>query len=112
MIELGGARGLGPAAQEVVRLRVVAALESGQVRTYRRAAEVSGVSERSVGTWWRKYKAAGRESLAAPVKSRSGPGELARWPARSGRPAPWRGWWMSPTQRTFRWACQADGVWS
>ncbi|WP_329461015.1 IS630 family transposase [Streptomyces sp. NBC_01431] len=68
MIELGGARGLGPAAQEVVRLRVVAALESGQVRTYRRAAEVFGVSERSVGTWWRKYKAAGRESLAAVGK--------------------------------------------
>ncbi|MFE0705262.1 IS630 family transposase [Streptomyces sp. NPDC058872] len=60
----------------MVRLRVVAALESGQVRTYRRAAEVFGVSERSVGTWWRKYKAAGREALAAPVKSRSGPGDL------------------------------------
>ncbi|MPY32902.1 hypothetical protein FNH09_17005 [Streptomyces adustus] len=39
-----------PAAQEVVRLRVVAALESGYVRTYRQAAEVFGVSERSVGT--------------------------------------------------------------
>ncbi|WP_189969741.1 IS630 family transposase [Streptomyces violascens] len=76
MIELGGARGLSPAVQEVVRLRVVAALESGQVRTYRQAAEVFGVSQRSVGTWWRKYKCAGREALAAPVKSRSGPGEL------------------------------------
>lgn len=76
MIEVGGARGLGPAVQEVVRLRVVAALESGQVRTYRRAAEVFGVSERSVGTWWRKYRVMGREALAAPVKSRSGPSEL------------------------------------
>lgn len=28
------------------------------------------------GIWWRKCKAAGRESLAAPVKCRSGPGEL------------------------------------
>lgn len=67
---------MGPAVQEVVRLRVVAALESGQVRTYRRAAEVFGVSERSVGTWWRKYRVMGREALAAPVKSRSGPSEL------------------------------------
>ncbi|MCX4673565.1 helix-turn-helix domain containing protein [Streptomyces sp. NBC_01381] len=73
MIEVGGARRLGPAAQEVVRLRVVAVLESGQVRTYRQAAEVFGVSERSVGTWWRTFKAAGGESPAAPVKSRSGP---------------------------------------
>ncbi|MCX5205909.1 IS630 family transposase [Streptomyces sp. NBC_00237] len=54
----------------------VAALESGQVQTYRQAAEVFGVSVRSVGTWWRKYQAAGREALAAPVKSRTGPGEL------------------------------------
>jgi transposase len=76
VIELGGAGRLGPAAQEVVRLRVVAAPESGQVRTYRQAAEVFGVSERSVGTWWRTFKAAGAESLAAPVRSRSGPGEL------------------------------------
>ncbi|MFI5808794.1 hypothetical protein [Streptomyces sp. NPDC051561] len=49
-MEPGGARGLGPAAQEVVRLRVVAALESGQIRTHPRAAEAFGVSERSVGT--------------------------------------------------------------
>ncbi|MFI6688520.1 IS630 family transposase [Streptomyces sp. NPDC050485] len=76
MIELGGARRPGPAGQEVVRLWVVAALESGQVRTYRQATEVFGVSERSVGTWWRTLKAAGAESLGAPVKSRSGPGEL------------------------------------
>ncbi|WP_350309887.1 helix-turn-helix domain-containing protein [Streptomyces yunnanensis] len=54
----------------------VAALESGQVRTCRQAAKMFGVSQRSVGTWWRKYKAAGREALAAPVKSRSGPDEL------------------------------------
>lgn len=31
-----------------------------------------GVSSRSVGTWWRKYRDSGRESLAAPVKSRAG----------------------------------------
>ncbi|MFD1325824.1 IS630 family transposase [Micromonospora sonneratiae] len=76
MIELGDARRLSPAAQEVVRLRVVAALESGRVRTYGQAAEMFGVSPRSVGTWWRKYQTAGREALAVPVKSRSGPGEL------------------------------------
>ncbi|MBF6302880.1 helix-turn-helix domain-containing protein, partial [Nocardia amamiensis] len=65
-------RRLSPAAQEVVRLRVVAALESGRVSGYREAAEMFGVSQRSVGTWWRKYQAGGRESLAAPVKSRTG----------------------------------------
>ncbi|WP_327116245.1 IS630 family transposase [Nocardia sp. NBC_01730] len=68
-------RRLSPAAQEVVRLRVVAALESGRVSGYREAAEMFGVSQRSVGTWWRKYQAGGRESLAAPVKSRTGRGE-------------------------------------
>ncbi|MBP2400786.1 helix-turn-helix domain-containing protein [Streptomyces syringium] len=59
MSELGDARRLGPAAQEVLRLRVVAALESGRVRGYRQAAEVFGVAERSVGSWWRKYQAWG-----------------------------------------------------
>ncbi len=51
MIEVEDARRLSPAAREVVRLRVVAALELGTVRTYRQAAEVFGVSARSVGSW-------------------------------------------------------------
>jgi alkylated DNA nucleotide flippase Atl1 len=75
VIELEGARGLGPAAQEVVRLRVVAALESGQVRTYRQVAEVFGgplwtralvaelirmvtgitMTEQGVGKWLRRH---------------------------------------------------------
>ncbi|GHH56016.1 hypothetical protein GCM10018773_61270 [Streptomyces candidus] len=42
MIELGGARGLGPAAQEVVRLRVVAALQSHRLgRCARRDGDVT-----------------------------------------------------------------------
>jgi transposase len=45
------------------------------VRTYRQAAEVFGVSERSAGTWWRKYRVGGRPALAVPVKARTGPGE-------------------------------------
>ncbi|WP_408638742.1 helix-turn-helix domain-containing protein [Nocardia gipuzkoensis] len=53
------ARRLSPAAQEVVRLRVVAALESERVRSYGEAAEVFGVSRRSVGTWWRGPISAG-----------------------------------------------------
>ena len=57
-------------------MRVVAALESERVRTYGEAAAMFGVSRRSVGTWWRKYQAGGREALAAPVKSRTGRGEL------------------------------------
>jgi hypothetical protein len=66
------ARRLSPAAQEVVRLRVVAALESGRVSTYGEAAEMFGVSQRSAGTRRRKYRAGGREVLAVPVKSRIG----------------------------------------
>ncbi|MGW4720795.1 helix-turn-helix domain-containing protein [Nocardia sp. NPDC004260] len=72
------ARRLSPAAQEVVRLRVVAALVSERVRSYGEAAEVFGVWRRSVGTWWRRYRAGGREALAAPVKSRTGRDELMR----------------------------------
>ncbi|MFD9359785.1 helix-turn-helix domain-containing protein [Streptomyces sp. NPDC060031] len=52
-------RRLSPDAQEDLRLRVVAALESGRVVTYGRAAEMFGVSERSVGSWWRAFKAQG-----------------------------------------------------
>ncbi|MGS2811600.1 IS630 family transposase [Nocardia sp. MW-W600-9] len=69
-------RRVSPAAQEVVRLRVVAALESGLVGSYPEAAAMFGVSSRSVGTWWRKYRDIGRESLAAPVKSRTGRDEM------------------------------------
>ncbi|TWP44181.1 helix-turn-helix domain-containing protein [Lentzea tibetensis] len=53
MVGVEDARRLSPAEREVLRLRVVAALESGRVEGYRRAAEVFGVSERSVGGWWR-----------------------------------------------------------
>jgi transposase len=55
---------------------VVAALESGQVKGYRQAAEVFGVAERSVGSWWRAYQAGGREALAVQRKRRPGPHEL------------------------------------
>ncbi|WP_338675151.1 hypothetical protein V1460_20810 [Streptomyces sp. SCSIO 30461] len=61
MTGAGDLRRVAPAGREVVRLRVVAALESGQVKGYRQAAEVFQVAERSVGTWWRAYRAgAGR----------------------------------------------------
>ncbi|NUT48462.1 MAG: helix-turn-helix domain-containing protein [Saccharothrix sp.] len=43
---------------------MVAAFESGQVEGYRHAAEVLGVSERSVGTWWCAYRRDGRDGLA------------------------------------------------
>jgi transposase len=70
------ARRLAPAAREVLRLRVVAVLESGRVRGYRRAAEMFGVSERSVGSWWRAYQAGGREALAVRHVRRPGPWKL------------------------------------
>ncbi|MFD9624010.1 hypothetical protein ACFWB2_43445 [Streptomyces virginiae] len=53
----------------------MAALESGRVGSYRQAAEVFGVSERSVGTWWRECGAGGCRAPAVPVKARTGPGE-------------------------------------
>ncbi|MFE5826464.1 IS630 family transposase [Streptomyces erythrochromogenes] len=42
---------------------------------YRQAAEMFGVSERSAGEWWRKYRAGGRRALAVAVKARPGPRE-------------------------------------
>jgi len=56
VVEVEDARRLSPAVREVVRLRAVAALESGAVRTYRQAAEMFGVFERSVDSWWRAYR--------------------------------------------------------
>ncbi|GDY33696.1 helix-turn-helix domain-containing protein [Gandjariella thermophila] len=76
MIKIKDARGLPPAALEVLRLRVVAALESGKVRGYRRTAEMFGVSQRSVGSWWRAYRDGGREALAVRRSRRPGPREL------------------------------------
>lgn len=76
-------RRLPPVAQEDLRLRVVAALESGRVRTYGQAAEVFGVSVRSVGSWWRAFKSGGRQALLAAVRpSRAGTGELLNASAR------------------------------
>ncbi|MFT7841816.1 helix-turn-helix domain-containing protein [Saccharothrix sp. BKS2] len=77
MAEVEGAYRLSPAEREVLRLRVVAALESRRVEGYRQAAEVFGVSERSVDTWWRAYRRDGRDGLATR-KGRPGPGELIR----------------------------------
>lgn len=79
----GHLRRVVPVGREVVRLRVVAALESGAVGSYRQAAEVS---ERSVGSWWRASRSGGREALAVKRESRPGPHELPLWSAiRSGR---------------------------
>jgi transposase len=50
-------------------------LESGRVEGCRRATEVFGVSERSVGTWWRAYRRDGRDGLATR-KGRPGHAEL------------------------------------
>ncbi|MFI1184604.1 transposase [Streptomyces sp. NPDC020799] len=72
----GDLRRVAPAGREVVRLRVVAALEAGTVGSYRQAAEVFGVSERSVGSWWRACQTGGRDALAVKRTRRSGPHEL------------------------------------
>ncbi|MFE2186428.1 IS630 family transposase [Streptomyces sp. NPDC059455] len=76
-------RRLVPAAQEDLRLRVIAALESGRVGTYGQAAEMFGVSSRSVGTWWRAFQAGGRQALLVAVRQpRAGVGELLNDSAR------------------------------
>ncbi|MCZ0991858.1 helix-turn-helix domain-containing protein [Streptomyces noursei] len=75
MAESGDLRRVVRAGWEVVRLRVVAALESGQVKGYRQAAEVFQVAEWSVGSWWRAYQAGGREALVVRRTSRPGPHE-------------------------------------
>ncbi|WP_137816933.1 helix-turn-helix domain-containing protein [Gandjariella thermophila] len=94
----GGARRLSRAQREVLRLRVVAALESGQVSGYRRAAQVFRVCERSVGSWWRAYRRDGRQALAVRRRwwwsgrpARAWPGEppAPRRPVTSRR----RRWW-------------------
>lgn len=77
VIEGGGMRCLPPAVQEDLRLRVVSALESGRVRTYGQAAKMFGISERSVGTWWRAGRTGGRQGLLAAVpEPPAGKGEL------------------------------------
>lgn len=53
------------------------ALESVRVRSYVRAAEVFGVSGRSVGTWRRAFKAGGRQAPPTAVaRPRTGTGVL------------------------------------
>ncbi|XVS68062.1 helix-turn-helix domain-containing protein [Actinosynnema sp. CA-299493] len=47
----------------------------GVVRLREQAAEVFGVSVRSVGTWWRTYRQEGRDGLATR-RGRPGPAEL------------------------------------
>jgi transposase len=74
-MEVEDARRLSPAQREVLRLRVVAALEAGTVSSYRQAAEVFGVAERSVGSWWRAYRREGRQGLAVRRRRRPGPAE-------------------------------------
>lgn len=76
VIEGGDMRRLSPTAQEDLRLRVVVALESGRVATHSQAAEVFGVAERPVGTWWRVFRAGGRQALLAAVSdyTPAGPG--------------------------------------
>ncbi|MEN8651570.1 LysR substrate-binding domain-containing protein [Streptomyces sp. 21So2-11] len=89
-IEGGDMRWLSPAAQEDLRLRVVAALESGRVATYAQAAEVFGVAERPVGTWWRAFKSGGKRALLGSfsvVTDRV----TAAGPATHGAPVPLRG---------------------
>jgi len=57
------ARLLSPAAQEDLRRRVVAAVERGMTQV--EAAEVFGVSSRSVSRWWIAFRDKGSKALAS-----------------------------------------------
>ncbi|MGW5940583.1 helix-turn-helix domain-containing protein [Streptomyces celluloflavus] len=50
-------------AQEVLRLRAVAALVAGRDRED--VASLSGVSLKAVDNWWAKWRAGGRDALLA-----------------------------------------------
>ena len=76
MIVARDARRLSRADREALRLQVVDALESGTVAGYRQAVEMFGVSERSVGSWWRAYQRDGRAGLTVRRNRRPGPAEL------------------------------------
>lgn len=65
---VGDARYLAPSAQEVLRLRAVAALVAGRDRED--VAAVFGVSLKAVDNWWSKWQAGGRDALLAQPKGR------------------------------------------
>uniref|UniRef100_UPI001F1FA5FB IS630 family transposase n=1 Tax=Streptomyces ureilyticus TaxID=1775131 RepID=UPI001F1FA5FB len=65
---VGDARHLLPSAQEVLRLRAVAALVAG--RDAENVAAIFGVSLKAVDNWWVKWQAGGRDALLARPKGR------------------------------------------
>jgi len=74
-------RRLSPAAQEALRRRVVAALESGKM-TQVEAAEVFAVSRKSIWMWLKAYRAGGEAALASRKRGPKGHrGKLAGWQA-------------------------------
>lgn len=74
-------RRLSPAAQEALRRRVVAALQAGNL-TEVEAAEVFGVSRKSIWMWLKAYRAGGEAALASRKRGPKGHrGRLAGWQA-------------------------------
>ncbi|MFI5752496.1 helix-turn-helix domain-containing protein, partial [Streptomyces sp. NPDC051644] len=65
---VGDARHLSPSAQEILRLRAVAALVAGRDRED--VAAVFGVSLKAVDNWWAKWQAGGRSALLAQPRGR------------------------------------------
>ncbi|MFE9728833.1 helix-turn-helix domain-containing protein [Streptomyces sp. NPDC005794] len=76
------AQHLPPAAQELLRLRAVAALVAG--RDCEDLAAVLGVSLKAVDNWWAKWQAGGRETLLSRTKGARS--EFIRCWARPSRP--------------------------
>jgi transposase len=65
-LEKNDARSIPPAAQEDLRRRVVAAVQRGLSQV--EAAEVFGVSTRSVSRWWNTFQDKGSRALASGTR--------------------------------------------
>jgi transposase len=80
-MERRDSRRLSPAAQEELRRRAVAAVESGATRT--EVARLLGVPRQTVGLWVKAYQEAGEAALAAKRRGpKPGAGtKLAPWQA-------------------------------
>ncbi len=71
-------RSVRPEAQEAIRIRAVAAVKAGMMKS--KAAEVFGVSRRAISSWLRADREGGEEGLKAKPRGRPrGGGKLKPW---------------------------------
>jgi transposase len=71
-------RSIKPEAQEVIRIRAVAVVKAGMMKT--KVAEIFGVSRRAISSWMRADRLGGEEALKAKPRGRHrGGGKLKPW---------------------------------